>query len=161
MKTSVGNVRWRLAALLGVASVAAVVVACGGGNGSENGDGLLSTDEFVAEGNSICAEANEKIEALGEFPVSPEEAAIYLNEFADILDQEADGFSALKPPRDVEGTVGQAIALLSEVSGVAREASETAAAGDMAALQEAAFQVDALEQELDALALSVGLEQCD
>jgi hypothetical protein len=157
MRTSVGKVRWRLVTLLGVVSVAAGVAACGGGNG----DKRLSSEEFVAEGNAICAEANEKIEALGEFPVSPEEAATYLDEFAEILDREAESFSALTPPEDLEETVDQAIALIKEVSQVAREASEPAAAGDMAAVLDVAPQVAALEEELDALTVGLGLDECN
>lgn len=157
MRTSVGKVGWRLVTLLGAVSTAAAITACGDGSG----DKRLSTEDFVAKGNAICAEANEKIEALGEFPVSPDEAADYLNQFAEVFDQEVEGFSALTPPEDLEETVDQAVTLLKEVSGIAREASETAAAGDMAALREIAPEIAALEQELDTLAVNAGLDECN
>lgn len=151
--------RFALAAAL-AAVVVLVVAACGGGDDSSGSSSEPPTqEEFVAAADAVCAEADEKIEALGE-PESLEDIGAFLRDGSDIFDEQIDGLRAVGAPEGEEETLNRALELLEQVNGAAKDAAAAFEEGDLAAGQEILESVDPIGEELDGLAADLGLEVC-
>ncbi len=83
--------------------------------GSDDDDAAerLTLDEFLTQGNAICAAGNEAVNELfsasfaDEEPDAEELAAFFADDFGPIIQGQIDDFGALDAPEDVEAAVDQ------------------------------------------------------
>ncbi len=95
----------QLVAMLAVSGL--ILAACGGD------DDALSEEEFLEQGNAICAAGNERLEEAGagfsgEQP-SPEELEAFLEILIDDVRGQLDDIEALSPPEELEEDVDELI----------------------------------------------------
>ncbi len=148
--------RSRAVTLAAIAAAAVAVAGCSGGGG---GDDRLSKDEFIAQADAICKEANEKLDALGE-PASFEEVASLAGDAIAIQEDAIAQLRALEPPAEDEATLNEAYALLDRQVEVGRQIQEAAAAGDAAKIEELVAEIEPIDEEADQIAADYGLEEC-
>lgn len=149
----------RLFAVPSVIAVAAVAVACGGGDET-------SPEEFRTQANRICVEAERAVEGLDE-PTSPEQAGEVLDEADQTLQNARDRLQGLETPEGEEGERAERyVELFDQQTEQASEALDGLRQGleseDQAQLQEAGRQLQQLEdnQEIDRLARELELNEC-
>ncbi|MGD9572186.1 MAG: hypothetical protein AB7V62_09895 [Thermoleophilia bacterium] len=104
--------RGRAAAALYVAVLtAAVGVAAGCGGGDD--DSGLTREEYLAQGNAICAAGNERIEEIAAGltgPPSGQEAVDIVNAVADDISGQVDEIAALDPPEELQADADALVA---------------------------------------------------
>jgi hypothetical protein len=164
-----------LAAIVGCIAVGALALAgCGGGDDSTTteagasgasgaqGSTPLSEDEFVSQGNEICAEANDQIEALqlpgGDEPITA--LAQPFREGARITQEAYDKLVALTPPEDLQQKFNEFLAQGKAAIADSEKAADAAEAGDTEQVQAIIQESDKREKSSDALASSIGLDEC-
>ena len=149
----------RLLAVPSVTAVAAVAVACGGGDET-------SPEEFRGQANRICVEAERAVEGIDQ-PSSPEQAGEVLDEAQQTLENARDRLQGLETPEGEEGERAERyVELFDEQTEQASEAldglREGIEAEDQEKLQEAGRQLQELEgnEEIDRLARELELNEC-
>lgn len=149
----------RLLAVVSVIAVAAVAVACGGGDEA-------SPEEFRAQANKICAESEQAVERLGE-PSSPEQAGEVLEEADKTLQRARERLEDLETPEGETGEQAERYVELfgqqtEQASGALEDLREGIESEDAEQLQQAGKQLQELEQneEIDRLARELKLDQC-
>ena len=177
MRNTIIN-RIALAAIAGCVAVGALALAgCGGGDDSTTteagasgasgasgaqGSTPLSEEEFVSQGNEICAEANDQIEALqlpaGDEPITA--LAQPLREGAQITQEAYDKLVALTPPEDLQQDFNQFLAQGKAAIADSEKAADAAEAGDTSQVQAIIDEGNKQEKSTDALASSMGLDEC-
>ncbi len=165
----------RSVAVLGfLLAFALVVTACGG-------DEALSKDEYIAQGNAICEDANAQFNAIQlEFPNLPEPSAPeefaepmvadFIDQFTAVLEEQLADLRALAAP---EGDENLLAAIYDDLEAVARaipQLAAAAAAGDLAAIEQLTSQEDqghaglrvvaTAFSDLDTQAIEYGLTVC-
>jgi len=127
--------------ILGLLLAFALVVAACGGNEA------LSKDEYIAQGNAICEDANAQFEAINlEFAnlpdaSTPEEfaeplAADFIDQFTAVLEEQLADLRALAAP---EGDENLLAAIYDDLEAVLRaipRLADAAATGDLAAIEQ-------------------------
>jgi hypothetical protein len=144
------RLRCRPLALLAVPALA--LAACGG-------EDKLTRQEFVAQADKICADADRKTQALPD-PKSPDDLAALIKQAKPIAEQQRDQLRDLqgKAPDEVAGDFGRALDLLDQQLPIL---DEVAAAGtDLTKVQAASQKGAKLDQEADGLAKKIGLKEC-
>jgi hypothetical protein len=112
------QMRNRLASSLVVPTIVAVLAigGCGGGDDSSTTTGAsgtaLTKEEFLEQGNAICAEGNKPIDAeIASLNTGQPLTDAQIQEFADVLipsvQGQIDDIRALPPPEGDEDTVGK------------------------------------------------------
>jgi hypothetical protein len=138
---------------LPVLAIAVLLGGCGGDGGR------LSQEEYVAEGEEICA----KYEAEGEALAEPQSLAGF-GDFVDrakpILERQLADFRALEPPEELQDRHDEALAVQEEGIRVLDGLKEAAAAEDEAAFQEAVDEIERIDGESERVALELGLDGC-
>jgi len=88
---------------------ALVVAGCGGDDDTSATTASLSKEEFLAQGNAICAEGNKTIEAagedLGQQPSQADFEAFVNDSLAPAVQGQIDGINALGAPEGDEEQV--------------------------------------------------------
>lgn len=147
----------RLLAVPSVIAVAAVAVACGGDE--------PSPEEFRAQANRICVEAEQAVERLDE-PESIEQAGEVLDEADQTLQNARDRLQDLETPGGEAGEKAERyVELFDEQTEQASEALDVLREGieseDEEKLEEATRQLQQLEnEEIDRLARELKLNEC-
>ena len=137
-----------------------IVAACGGDDGSGSGSGEpLTKAEFVEAADAICAEADEKNNALPE-PETLEEAPDVLRQGLEIFEEQLNDLQALTPPEEGRETIDRAVVLLGEVNEMVSEAADLFEDGDLEGAQAQLEGLDVIGEELDELAADYGLAAC-
>ena len=123
----------------------------------------LSKEEYVAQANEICADADTKTDAIAQ-PTQPADIGPYLQEGAKIQAEAIDKLEALEPPADDADRIEKELIkpyreLVREVRAVREEVEK--AGNDQAAVLKS---LDAL-QEIDTetpndFAVEYGLDEC-
>jgi hypothetical protein len=142
-------------AWLAAALIAAVLPACGGDGGGER----LTREELIARADAICAEASDRLDALGE-PETPEQLARLADEAAAIAEEQLGRLRNLRPPAENEDEYAAMLDLTEKQIEATRGISEAAAAGDADAAQARIAEVKRLDDEADRLASAYGFEVC-
>jgi hypothetical protein len=131
----------RSVALLGLLlAFALVVTACGGGE-------ALSKDEYIAQGNAICEDANAQFHAIQlEFSnlpdaSNPEEfaepmVADFVDQYTAVLEEQLADLRALAAPEGDENLLAAIYDDLEAVLRAIRQLAAAAAAGDVAAIEQ-------------------------
>jgi hypothetical protein len=153
---------------------ALVVAACGG-------DEALSKDEYVAQGNAICEDANAQFRAINsEFPDLPEPSAAeefaepmvadFIDQFTAVLEEQLADLRALAAPEGDENLLAAIYDDLEAVMRAIRQLGAAAAAGDLDAIEQLTSQEDqghaglrvvtAAFDDLDMQASEYGLTVC-
>jgi hypothetical protein len=138
---------------------AAVVASAGCGGGGGQGDDRLTKEEFIAQADAICKEANDKLDALGE-PANIEEVATFAEDAIAIQEDALARLRALKPPAEDEATLNEAYALLDQQVELGRQIVTAAEAGDVAAIEEIVAQGEPINDQADQIATDYGLKEC-
>jgi len=134
-------------AVLGLLLAFAVVgAACGG-------DVALSKDEYIAQADAICEDANAQFDAINlEFanlpdPSNPEEfaeplAADFIDQFTAVLEEQLADLRALASPEGDENLLAAIYDDLEAVLRAIRQLAAAAAAGDLEAIEQLPSQED-------------------
>ena len=137
-----------------VLALATILAGCGGGGG----DDRLSKEEFIAEADAICKQANEQIDALGEPTL--ENIDEYLADAEAISREQLGQLRALKPPAADEATLNGAYDLIEQQIALAADGVEALKSGDQAAFEQVNAQITTIEAEADQIARDYGLQEC-
>jgi hypothetical protein len=143
--------RW---AALAVLVASALAASCGGGGGDP-----LTKEEYIAEADAICKDANEQIDALGE-PQSAEDIAEFAEQAVAIGEEQLAKLRALRPPEADEATLNGAYELIEQQLDLARQLGPAAEEGDLARIQELVAEGQRINDEADQIAADYGLEEC-
>jgi hypothetical protein len=119
---------------------ALVVAACGG-------DETLSKDEYIAQGNAICEDANAQFRAVqqefADLPdaSNPEEfaeplVANFVDQYTAVLEEQLADLRALAAPEGDENLLAAIYDDLEAVLRAIRQLAAAAAAGDVAAIEQ-------------------------
>ncbi len=151
--------RRRVVAFVALTAVA-LAAGCGGsGDGGGDGGDRLTKEEYIQQADAICADANQKIEALGE-PQDFDELAALGEQALSVSEQSLDSLRTLTPPAELESQVNRAYDLLAQQNELAKQLVVAANAGDQAEIEGIVAQAEPLETEADAIAREIGLTQC-
>jgi hypothetical protein len=152
-------VRVRRTLLPGLAAALAVALSPGCGGGAESTDAPLTRAEWIARADAICADANARIEALGE-PKNAGELAGMTEDAVAINDKALASIRALQPPPEIEEQVVRALELSERQNEIAHAIAEAAGKGDRVSVQNLVAELAPLESEARDIAKAIGLEQC-
>lgn len=144
----------RLRFLIILAAVAAVLVGCGGGGGSDR----LSADEFRQQANAVCDKYDAKITALA--PSSGADVASSVEKVIPLIEQGLAELRALNPPEELADDYDRMLDETAKAIPAARKLADAAANQDTAAMQEALQEGRRASDESDRIATELGLTQC-
>ena len=133
------------------------VAGCGGGDGG--GGEALTKEEWIAQADEICAEANTQIDALGE-PASLEEVADYSAKATEISRAQLEELRALTPPEGDEALIDEALGLVGQLIDEAAKLEDAAKEGDVTRINEIVAAIDPIDERADQLAQDYGLQEC-
>jgi hypothetical protein len=146
------------------------VSSCGGGggdgdkgsaDGSRDGDrAALSKAEYLQRANAVCADANKKQVALGEFPSSAAETVSWLDRSLSILASAEADLKALTPPSADAATITGYFKLLDDAVAKAKRAREAAARNDEGAFSAAWGDAESASAKANQAANEYGLNVC-
>ena len=144
--------------LLGLVSLA--VSACGGDDDDDGGGGGLSKEEYIAQADALCGEANKReTDAGAPGPVAEIEQSV-LEDIVANLDRTLADFRKLEAPDGDEDEVAKIVSDLESLHS-AREAELAAArAKDGDAESDARSEFQTASQDLGVSAGAYGLTQC-
>ena len=142
-----------------VAAFAALLVAGCGGEAVPAQSEPLTRAEWIARADAICAEANARIQALGE-PENAQELASLAGEFADVNDEADNSLRLLAPPAEIQSQVERALELTERQIDILREISDAAADRNQESTERLVEELAPLEREADQIAAAIGLETC-
>ncbi|MCC6224409.1 MAG: hypothetical protein IT201_13085 [Thermoleophilia bacterium] len=145
----------RAAAAVAALALAGVAAGCGGGGGGDR----LSKEEFIAQADAICKQANADIDALGE-PTSLEEIVTLAASAIKIQEESLAELRALKPPEEDEATLNEAYDLVEQQVEVGKKVQAAAEAGDMETIEALIAENEPLDEQADQIALDYGLTEC-
>jgi hypothetical protein len=164
---------------IGVAAIAACIVVgalavtgCGGGDSSSttgasgasgaSGSAPLSKDEFVSQANAICADTNDKIEALQQPPQNPQASELVplLTQELAIARDAATELEALTPPSELQDERDKLVANTDKQEALAAQIIAAAKANDASQAQSLGQQLEALNKENNSISSSIGLTEC-
>jgi len=103
----------RVAVLVSVAGLASLgVAACGD---DDDGGDALTQEEFVDQGNQICSDGNDELDAaFADLPDDAEPTPDQISEFADTFEEnvsgQIDAIDDLVPPDDIADDVDEILA---------------------------------------------------
>ena len=140
--------RRRAVAVAALGATLTVAAGCAGG-----GDG------FRHDANAICAEFEAEIDAV-ETPTSFDQLNESAAQVADLLEEATAELRELDPPGDLEDAYGDWLDLNDAAVANARKISDAAEQEDQAQITELAGLAEQNEQEADALAEQLDLDEC-
>ena len=142
-------------------SILLTAISLGAGLAGCGGDGELSEEEFLAQGDEICAEGREQyIELQSDPPRNEAETADLTRELIEITEQEIADLRELDAPADLEDPLDEYLEAREEGLDIIRDGLEAAEKGDAEAYADA--QAEVAEGQLDRarLAERVGFTEC-
>ena len=144
---------------IGIAIALAVALAAAGCGAGDGGGDRLTKEEYIAQADAICKQANEEIDALGE-PATLEEIVTLAASAIEIQEESLAELRALKPPEEDEATLNEAYDLVEQQVEVGKQVKAAAEAGDMETIQTLIAENDPLDEQADQIALDYGLTEC-
>jgi hypothetical protein len=143
--------------LAGLAAIgaAALIAGCGGGSDSSG------ADDFRAQADEICADANERIDGLTA-PGPPAEVLPYLRAGLPIQAEELERIRALDPPEDLQADFDEATDLLQQRQDAIQQAADRIEAGEdpEAVIRDVGPEITRLRDEARVKADELGLTVC-
>lgn len=160
-----------LTILAGCAAIA--IAGCGGGDdspsttasstvsGATGANGAatpLSQEDFVSQGNMICADVNTQLAALEPPTDDTQSIATYAAAGLAIVDPAMAEFQALTPPADLQAKYDAYLALVAKQIETQEALQAAAAAGDAESVKSRISDLQA--QNSDQAATDLGLTEC-
>lgn len=144
--------------LVPVAALAAAALAAGCGGG---GSDALGADEFREQADAICADADERLEALTE-PGSADQILPFLRAGLPIAAEELASIGELDPPDDLQAAFDDAQRLNERRQELIAQAADRIEAGEdpEAVIEEVNPEVDDLQAQARERARGLGLTVC-
>jgi hypothetical protein len=150
-----------------VAVVAAgfVLAGCGGGGGGSTstttGGEQLTKQELIAQGDSICRQANDKFGQLQQNPpTTPESAVTFTQNLIDIQESQLAQLRELNPPSSLRSSLDDYLKALEKNIAVLKQGLAAAQQNDATGYADAqAKTVQGQVQRLE-LARAVGFKEC-
>lgn len=142
----------RLGALVTIALLSAPILACGD-------DGGLTKEEFISQGDRICARLAEESNAL-ETPEDLPGAADFLGEAIPLAEAARNRLDDLDPPDDGDDVKEALLAGIDGAISGAEEAREAAESGDQEAFEAALAEAEEAGDSADEEAQEYGFEEC-
>jgi hypothetical protein len=143
--------------LAGLAAIgaAALIAGCGGGSDSSG------ADDFRAQADEICADANARIDGLTA-PGPPAEVLPYLRAGLPIQAEELERIRALDPPEDLQADFDEATDLLQQRQDAIQQAADRIEGGEdpEAVIRDVGPEITRLRDEARAKADELGLSVC-
>ena len=143
--------------LLAVVATAVLLAAGCGGDDDGGGGERLTREEFVTQGNAICAAGNERLDAMFEelFPTEedfadPDKQEEAKDNFVEDIQGQIDDVGELEPPEDMEADVEEFLDTAQE----ALDQVEEMSAEEFFGLEEDPFA------EVSEQAEALGLTEC-
>ena len=151
-----------------IACVAGLIAAagCGGDDdGDSGGDAAPTTDaEFIAQVEEACgmaqARSEELRQELGETSVFSPEAVPVLEDTVDAIDELLAALSEIEPPADKADTYDEYLVAFEESSNILPGLINALKAGDQAAAEELAVELNEVDPKLEPLTRELGIEDC-
>jgi hypothetical protein len=152
--------------LLCVAGMIAVA-GCGGGDddGGSGGDAAPTTDaEFVAQVGEACstaqARSDELRQELGQTPALSPEAVPVLEKTVTAVDEFLAVLSEIEPPADKADAYEEYLAAFEESTNILPGLINALEAGDQAAAEELAVELNEVNPTLEPLTRELGIDDC-
>ena len=159
---------------MGVARLAAAIAAlaiagCGGDDETTDATGAsgasgaagapLTEEEFVSQGNAICADVNSGIVAL-QAPTGDDldGLATFASQGLEITEPALASFQALTPPGDLQATFDEYVTQAADQIEQTKELQAAAEAGDEQQVQSLLDELNSVDNDQSARAL--GLDEC-
>ena len=142
------------------------VAGCGGDDdGDSDGDAAPTTDaEFVAQVEEACgaaqARSQELEQELGETSVFSPEAIPVLEDTVVAVDEFLAALSEIEPPADKVDTYDEYLAAFEESTNILPGVINAVEAGDQAAAEELAVELNEVDPTLEPLTRELGIEDC-
>jgi hypothetical protein len=132
---------------------------------SDTADEEVDIDDWVDDADEICAEFNEDSEAFDEMFADLDEGdfeglADVLEEAIPALEDQVEQFQDLGVPDESADEVEEVLGLLEDQVDLAEDLQQAAEDEDEDAFEDIAADADENEQDLNALAEELGLEEC-
>ena len=147
-----------------VIAVAALVGAgCGGDDETPGGGEALTKQEWIAKADAICADAQERIQKLGDPGTDLSKLAELTGDAKEILEAEVAAIRDLNPPPGDEQQIDAMLAQVENGSEALEALIEAATSGDISKLQEITAEGSEFSKasaEADRLASDYGLKEC-
>ncbi len=159
-------------ALAVLAAGAAIAAAgCGGGDDSSStsttgasgasgasGATPLSQEEFISQGNAICADVNSQIEGLQKPTNDFQSLADYAHQGIAIVAPALEQFRALVPPEEIADQVDAYLDTVEQQTELDRQLEQAAEDHDAQQVNSLVKQLQAIDADKEAAAL--GLTEC-
>lgn len=142
---------------IGAVAVLAVAVAaagCGGG-----GSKTLSKQEYGSQLNTICADYNAQVKAIGQ-PGNLTELAGKGPKLLDEFKKAIAKAEKLKPPAELKADADKFISEAKQLTGVLSDLIDAAKKNDTTKIAQLGSKADALSKDSDALGKSLGAPAC-
>ena len=162
------SLRLRITTLAAAAVTALVIAGCGGDDDTTSTSGTsgatgvsgtpLSEEEFVSQVNSICADGNDQVEALGAPPNSIEGLGDYAREIIDISEPLIAQLEAVTPPEDLQSDYDAYVEAVKSQIELDEQLATAADAGDTKEVQSLAQELE--QNDTDSTATALGLTEC-
>jgi hypothetical protein len=148
--------------VVGAALLASLPVGCGGSDttsvATSNGQ-RLSQQEFVAQANAICKQANNRATALPR-PSSRATLVSFFEQLEAITDPMVARLAALTPPSDANVRFNRMLNELRQGFPLVDKTKAAARAGDAQRLRSIAQRFKALNHTINSDARAIGLSEC-
>lgn len=156
-----------LSRLLLVAALA--LAACGGDDGGDDGsgEGALTKEEVIEEGDRICAEAEEELDAVEGIDTNPFEEGADTDAFLDGLDEgieitenRLERFRELEGPEEDQATLDRLVELQEESLERIKEFRTAVEEGNAELGNQLITENSTTAEEAEQLASEYGFEEC-
>ncbi len=154
------------AVLLLCAAGLIAVAGCGGDDdGEPGGDAAPTTEaEFVTQVEEVCgaaqARSDELRQDLGDTPALSPEAVPVLEDTVAAVDELLAGLSGIDPPAGKADAYEEYLAAFEESSNILPGLINALEAGDQAAAEELAVELNEVDPQLEPLTRELGIEDC-
>jgi vacuolar-type H+-ATPase subunit H len=129
------------------------------GCGGDGGNGGLTAEEFRQQADAICAEFEDKLDAV-EQPSSPEDIERFVDEAVPIIEEGTQRLSELDPPEEFRDEWTRVVEINAENLEVIKKVQAALQDGNVGESQRLLQEAGGNEEEADRLAREIGLTKC-
>jgi len=150
-------------ASVGLVLVGGTIAGCGGGDSE---DESLSKSEYISQADELCAENSANSDELSAQISSAldagdnEAAADLVEENTEATVAMIDEIDEMVPPEEDQETIDELFAISDEQQGLAGDLADSVRAGDQATTDQIGAELDALNDEFNAIADEYGFVDC-
>jgi hypothetical protein len=160
--------RTRLALLALAAATALAVAGCGGDDDTTDTSGTsgatgasgapLTQDEFVSQGNAVCSDVNDQLNAMQAPSNDLDSIAQFASDGLAIIEPALAEFQGMTPPADLQSTWDEYLSNAEDQVELTKQLQTAAEAGDAQEVNSLLPQIQKLDS--DALDRELGLDVC-